>query len=90
MSNSAEYWTAAYSNLSKEKYKNSVRRLIRAGYLHGGFADVEIDILDNEENIFLVRINEGRRYLCGDIIVDPFESFTSYDDLKKIIISPPT
>lgn len=90
LSNSAEYWTSAYRNLSKEKYTASVRRLIRAGYLHGGFADVEIDILDNKDDTFLVRINEGRRYLCGDIIIEPFESFTSYDDLKKIIISPPT
>ena len=90
MSNSAEYWTAAYRNLSKEKYTASVRRLIRAGYLHGGFADVDIDILDNKDDTFLVRINEGRRYLCGEIIIDPFESFTSYDDLKKMIISPPT
>ena len=50
LSNSAEYWTAAYRNLSTEHYTASVQRLIRAGYLHGGFADVEVYTKFNKEN----------------------------------------
>ena len=90
LSNSAEYWTVAYRNLSKEHYTASVRRLIRAGYLHGGFADVEVSVLENKYNSFLVRIKEGQRYTCGNIMIEPVESFSSYNDLRKIIISPPT
>ena len=90
LSNSAEYWTVAYRNLSTEHYTASVQRLIRAGYLHGGFADVEVSVLENNDNSFLVRIKEGQRYTCGDIMIEPVESFSSYEDLRKIIISPPT
>ncbi len=90
LSNSAEYWTVAYRNLSKEHYTASVRRLIRAGYLHGGFADVEVSVLENKYNSFLVKIKEGQRYTCGNIMIEPVESFSSYNDLRKIIISPPT
>jgi hypothetical protein len=90
LSNSAEYWTVAYRNLSKEHYTASVRRLIRAGYLHGGFADVEVSVLYNKDNSFLVRIKEGQRYTCGDIMIEPVESFSFYDDLRENIISPPT
>ena len=89
LSNSAEYWSVAYRNLPAGDYLASVRRLIRAGYLHGGFPDIQISVLGNEDNSFLVRIKEGQRYTCGDIIIKAVKTFKSYDDLRQNITSPP-
>jgi hypothetical protein len=46
-----------------------IRRLLKAGYLRDGYAEADVrGRLDGRTNI-VVSINEGQRYLCGDLVV---------------------
>lgn len=56
---------AAYS-----EFEQALARLIRDGYLHAGFADVDVTVtFDEERDVIVATIQEGARYKCGGIAV---------------------
>ncbi|MDP7049135.1 MAG: hypothetical protein QF721_06765 [Verrucomicrobiota bacterium] len=90
LGNSVQYWAAAYRNAPVQDFPVVVRKLVRAGYLHAGFPDAEVSILGKtKKGIYRVKIKEGKRYTCGNIIIAPNDTFSSYDELRRIIVSPP-
>jgi len=61
---------AASRQSSSAEYLYAVQDRIQAGYEHAGFGEVRVDCnADSDSDRILVRINEGPRYLCGDIRV---------------------
>lgn len=92
LSKSTVYWAAAHRSAAAESFPDVVCRLVRAGYLHAGFADVEVRLLreEGEETPFRFLIKEGERYRCGQITFAPNNAFSSQEKLRQILSKPPS
>ncbi len=61
---------AASRQSSSAEYMCALQDRIQAGYEHAGFGNVRVNCnADADSDKILVRIDEGPRYLCGDIRV---------------------
>ena len=91
LSQSTVYWAAAHRSAAVESFPGIVCRLVRAGYLHAGFADVEVRLLraGGVETPFTFLIKEGEPYQCGQITFDPNNAFSSREKLKQVLVNPP-
>ena len=92
LSKSTVYWAAAHRSTAVESFPDVVCRLVRAGYLHAGFADVEVRLLREEgvEPPFRFLIKEGERYQCGQITFTSNNTFSSREKLRQILSKPPS
>lgn len=60
---------AAHPAAPLDSYCHTLRDKITAGYLHVGFPDVRVDVrVDRESKKIRIHIEEGRRYVAGEII----------------------
>jgi hypothetical protein len=91
LSQSTAYWVAAHRSAPAGSFPGVVCRLVRAGYLHAGFPDVEVRLLQEGgvETPFRFLIHEGERYQCGQITFAPNNAFSSQEKLKQVLATPP-
>ena len=64
---SPDFWVAAHPDAELARFADDLHGLMREGYRHGGFADVEIAVTpEPAKDRILVTVKEGTRYVAGE------------------------
>jgi TPR repeat protein len=80
-----DYHVASHPAAPLDRYAARLERQITLGYQHAGFPEVTVHAVPNPAGRRLaVRINEGRRYRCGDIHLSGVPSMTNEVVRQKI------
>jgi hypothetical protein len=82
----AEFLLAAHPVAPFSKYLETIKTAVRAGYLQGGFPDVQVEaVFDTERDKVVIVIGEGKRYLAGDIEVVGAKTLSTNEVIRRLL-----
>jgi tetratricopeptide (TPR) repeat protein len=81
---SLDFQTGSRPNSPFPDFAALLKRLVRLGYQRAGFGDVDVEVTEVDPKRVRIRVNEGPRYLCGEIILSGVPSMTNGTVQRKI------